>query len=570
MGCGDAPFIHGCDAMRVVAKTAFYALVIAVWLPVSALAGNGIAMGLAPVNDWSTQQPFLDVMKTARRWIGHRPNQWGGMDFAALEAAGVLDENGWPTVIPDDLGSIGTVLLTDLPTEASLFSGRYRLRFDGEGIVEVGGRATNVRYGRREVLFDFTPGPGPVEIRIQRTDRQDYVRNITIVKLDHVATFDAGAVFHPTWLAYLDGLRAVRFMDWMNTNNSDQRVWKDRAKVGDFSYSWRGVPVEVMVMLANKAGADPWFNMPHLANDTYSKNFAKLVNETLSADQNVYVEYSNEVWNWQFDQAEWADAKAKVRWSEKHRGAQYYGMRAAQVADIWSSVFVNDRTRLINVVATQTGWLGLETDILNAPNWVGENPENNRPPHEAFDAYAVTGYFGHYLGTAEYAPVVLEWLDESRDVARSAGQEAGLSGVELKEHTDLHQFDLAFKYAFTELGQSETGDTVADLSRRIFPYHKKVADQYGLKLIMYEGGSHVVGIGNQMNDPDLAEFFVALNYTNEMGALYDDVLTGWADAGGGLFNAYSDVQAPGKWGSWGALRFLGDDNPRWTALGRRK
>lgn len=51
-----------------------------------------------------------------------------------------------------------------------------------------------------------------------------------------------------------------------------------------------------------------------------------------------------------------------------------------------------------------------------------------------------------------------------------------------------------------------------------------------------------------------------------MGALYTTLLEGWKAVGGQLFNAYSDVYAPTKWGSWGALRYLDDDNPRWDAL----
>ena len=41
---------------------------------------------------------------------------------------------------------------------------------------------------------------------------------------------------------------------------------------------------------------------------------------------------------------------------------------------------------------------------------------------------------------------------------------------------------------------------------------------------------------------------------------------GWRAAGGTLFNAFVDVAAPSRWGSWGALRHLDDDTPRWQAL----
>ncbi|MDV7390709.1 cellulose-binding protein, partial [Arthrospira platensis SPKY1] len=61
----------------------------------------------------------------------------------------------------------------------------------------------------------------------------------------------------------------------------------------------------------------------------------------------------------------------------------------------------------------------------------------------------------------------------------------------------------------------------------LFPYHAKIAAQYGLTLMMYEGGTHVVPMGVQQGDDELSEFFIHLNYTPEMGALYRDLLAGW-------------------------------------------
>ena len=134
--------------------------------PPSATGPVPMAVGLSPVNDWSVQQPFLDVMKTARSWIGHKPGEWGGMTFAEFVSGGYLDENGWPKSKPKGIKSIGTMILTDLPEVAASMVGRYRLRFEGKGLVEVGGRATNKSYGKNEVQFDFTPGSGSVQIRI--------------------------------------------------------------------------------------------------------------------------------------------------------------------------------------------------------------------------------------------------------------------------------------------------------------------------------------------------------------------------------------------------------------------
>jgi hypothetical protein len=105
-----------------------------------------------------------------------------------------------------------------------------------------------------------------------------------------------------------------------------------------------------------------------------------------------------------------------------------------------------------------------------------------------------------------------------------------------------------------------------DLLGRVLPYHADIAATNDLDLIMYEGGSHVVGIGPMVDDTALTGFFTHLNYTPEMGALYAELLAGWQALGGQMFTAYVDVATPAKWGSWGALRSLDDDNPRWNAL----
>ena len=196
-------------------------------------------INLSALADWSTQQPFIDRMKVARTWIGHRPGQWGGLDEEDLNALGVLDEAGWPKRMPSELGSIGTLVMTDLPEEAASLSGRYVLRFDGNGIVEVSGRASNVRYGDNRVSFDFTPGRGGVDIRIQRTDRNgsgDYVRNITVMREDRAEMYDAGAVFNPDFLNVISGFDGLRFTEWMQTNHSPVRTWEERPLPLDYTY----------------------------------------------------------------------------------------------------------------------------------------------------------------------------------------------------------------------------------------------------------------------------------------------------------------------------------------------
>jgi hypothetical protein len=529
---------------------------------------SDVAIGLAPVTDWSVQQPFLDVMKTARPWIGHLPHRWGGMETETLRAAGFLGPDGWPLRMPPILGSIGTLVLTDMPPQATSLAGTYRVRFEGSGVIEVTGRAQNVRYGENEITFDYTPGPGSVDLRIQRINVTDPPRNITMVPRDKAALFDAGEVFNPDWTRRIGQFKALRFMDWMETNDSAVARWEDRPKVQDVTYAEKGVPVEVVVALANQLGVDAWFNMPHLADDTYVRNFASYVKDHLHPGLKAYVEFSNEVWNWQFGQARWAGQQAEARWGEPEKGMQYYGLRAAEVAAIWSEVFGTEaEARLVNVISTQTGWLGLETEALDAPL---ARAEGRASPATAFDAYAISGYFGGILGTEARNDMVHGWLTKSLEEAEARADAQGLAGEEREAFLLAHRYDHATRLAAQELRDGaisgDPTDTVLDLQARVWPYHAAVARAHELDLIMYEGGTHLVGIGPQVDDAALTSFFQHFNYTDEMGALYKALLAGWKAAGGQLFNAYADVYAPTKWGSWGALRHLDDVNARWNAL----
>ncbi|HEX9858982.1 MAG TPA: hypothetical protein VGA75_11560, partial [Paracoccaceae bacterium] len=108
--------------------------------PLPAVTNPSLGLGLAGVNDWSVQQPFLDVMKTARPWTGHLPSQWGGRDHAALAAGSWLDADGWPKALPPDVTGLSTLFLTALPPEAAGLAGRYVLHFAGKGALRLEGR----------------------------------------------------------------------------------------------------------------------------------------------------------------------------------------------------------------------------------------------------------------------------------------------------------------------------------------------------------------------------------------------------------------------------------------------
>jgi hypothetical protein len=405
------------------------------YVPGVGLENPSLAMGLNGISDWSTQHPFVDLMKTARPWIGHLPGQWGGVDTAELKAKGALDPFGWPKFIPDNVTKLEAFILTDQPAEAVGLTTRYRMRYDGTGTIRVAGRAQNIQRNDHEVFFDFTPGEGLVALAISATDpgkTGDYIRNISVVRVDQIPLFEGGAVFNPIWVNHVTDLRIVRFMDWMQTNGSNIENWQDRPKPQHYTYVDKGVPVEVMVALANQIGADPWFNMPHKATDGYVQGFAEYVEGNLSDGLMAHVEYSNEVWNFIFSQAEWAGDQARERWGEDAPGdawLQYAGLRATEMVQIWNAAYGDGAdARLVRVLATHTGWPGLEASVLEAPLWLAETEPPRPPPASYFDAYAITGYFGHEVGTDALAPNILSWIKDSKDKAIKKADVLGLEG----------------------------------------------------------------------------------------------------------------------------------------------
>lgn len=531
---------------------------------------EGMSVNLSGVSDWSSEIPFIDVFKAARTWTGHVRYQWGGMDENELRAGGFLDENGWILRLPGNVTSISTLLLTDLPAQANSAAGRYDLRYRGKGRIDVGGGATRVEREPGLISFDFRPGPETaVEVIIRGVDPADPIRDITVIRQDRRDLAAEGKVFNPDFLARLKGVEGIRFMDWMRTNDSTLASLDDRPRLEDHVWTREvGAPVEVMIALANELDADPWFTIPHLADDALVREYARLVRAGLEPGLRASVELSNEVWNPQFTQAHWADAGAKDLWNHDWARVQYGAYRAMQVADIWAEEFGDEADqRLVRVIATQSGWKGIEEDLLNAPVWQENDPDTYRPPHEAFDAYAITGYFGGIVADEARAELVKQWITEGLEAAARDADARDLSGETRESYIRAHRHDLAISNALADLRDgSVSGVTEGSLQSLIeddFAYHREVADRYGLDLVMYEGGSHIVAGASEYNNNEMTEFLIALNYAPGIADLYRELIEGWQAVTDQPFNHFMAIYSPTRYGSWGLLRYLDDDNPRW-------
>jgi hypothetical protein len=83
---------------------------------------------------------------------------------------------------------------------------------------------------------------------------------------------------------------------------------------------------------------------------------------------------------------------------------------------------------------------------------------------------------------------------------------------------------------------------------------KQVADKFGVKLVAYEGGQHLVAIHGAENREGLTRALHAANAHPRMGQIYQRYFEAWQAAGGDLFCHFASVAPWSKWGSWGLLQ----------------
>ncbi len=499
------------------------------------MPGPSLGINLSPVVDWSTAYPFLDHFKMSRTWLTQRDGVWSTNQENLLD----LDSEGWVRDFTKD-GSpapfqrVNTIVNTG---SENLRDGNWIIDWQGEGRIEVSNARIVSRSGNQIVL---DPGNGAVEISIHSTDPNNngnYLRDIRFYHQNDKALIDAGAIFNPAFLEKIEDFRVLRFMDWMQTNNSTDRTWGDAPAIGAAQQT-AGVSVDVMVALANKVGADPWFTIPHGADAEYIRQFATYVRDHLDPNLVARFEYSNEVWNWSFEQAQWADQQARNAWGQTEGGwMQWYGVKSAEMANIVADVFGSQTgTRALNVFSTQAGWEGLEQYALDAPAHVARG--GAAPKDAPFHIYSIAPYFGGSIGDSSMQDQINSWASQG---------EAG------------------FRAALDYLSRNIDSDVA-----RMVAYHAGQARAQGWQIEAYEAGQHIVdhaGLFGGAEDPAITRFYTELVARPEMADLYQRYFETWRDNGGGMMAHYSDITTPGRYGSWGLWESAySEDTPRARAV----
>ena len=97
----------------------------------------------------------------------------------------------------------------------------------------------------------------------------------------------------------------------------------------------------------------------------------------------------------------------------------------------------------------------------------------------------------------------------------------------------------------------------------------KVAKSFGVDLVAYEGGQHLVDWNTRKVNEHPNELLYAANRDPRMGLVYDELLREWRKAGGKLFVAFSAPRIYSWYGSWGIkehIRQPRSEAPKYDSL----
>lgn len=498
-----------------------------------------IGTNLAGMADFGTELPFVDLMHNAREWytqdVGN-PNGAFNSDQATHLS---YRPDGYPTHSPQTIpeSDFPQIPLTIWGITAGWPAGEYVVLWEGTGTLRLFGSFSNLtETGPGRTTFDLVPQPeGIVEIGITTSDINDPVRNIRVIMPGHETTY-ADQPFNPTWLDKLAPFKTVRFMDWGQTNNWGQARdeswqnptefdWAERSQMDHYTWAYeKGIPYEMMVKLMNDIDLDGWVCVPHRASPDYIAGLAAYLRDNIETDRHLYVEYSNETWNWIFGQAQWLNfygcEQTGTSWPE---GIVPYVQRCM---DGFTAAYDGQLDRITRVVGTQLSWVDVSQRITA-----------NMTPG-SFDAVTPTWYFG--------------FTSEGEAELDALGAAATVDDV-----ADRAEEGLAQSFVYLEEQLTE------------------VAEPLGLPLVFYEGGQHLTPTPFGVM-PSYADALLGVQRSPRMYDLYNEWMDSVRTLQSGndplLLMHFSFVaNRSAQFGSWGILETMDQDTnlipaPKYSAV----
>ncbi len=466
--------------------------------PSTGSAHTKIGGNLNSIADFNRNHEFVDLVKQSRLFLTLAPSAFDDSEVINRAPVGA---DGWPTtdfrlfVMAGNDGVLG-------------LGGVYKISFTGAVSASLGGfpnalsnrtfdAATNT------TRIDWTWPNGNDNIFLEFRNTGGTLKNLKIIRPGFPAVNTP--TFTPQYLDHIKRFSLLRFMDWSRTNeNNEPLTLADRLALENRRVETKVARWETIIELANAVQRDIWINIPVHADDAYVTSVAQLMKATLKPQLNIYIEYSNEIWNGQFAQsgvnrsltaAELAANPASpLRFDNTTDqfvpSFRRVGKRSKEISDLFKGVFgqaaINTRVRV--VLAGQMA----NPFILNEGLRVVQEGMGV-PVGNVF--YAISGAPYYFLGK-----------DDVVDASNGASVTQILDGLE-------QEVDAApVRYFYAE--------------------HAAIAARFGLKVMAYEGGPDTFG-GNNLTNKRLA-------YADpRMRTICNKALNDWYKAGLGEFLWFS-------------------------------
>ena len=515
------------------------ALIFAVSAQANPNQNSPLGMNTNEALEVDASLPFVDLFRLSLPFNEARP--W------FTKGNVIFDNNGWPKNLNG--GKAGTRFLSHMPM-AALPQGDYTVLYEGQGKIRYGASAKLVSQSPGRDIIRIVPQKQAKElyptatatIFIDESNPSNYIRNIRIIMpggicrnnpikhvnnpricpnnsyLSFVDSYQRGGkpiTFNPDFLNFMKDFKVVRFMNMSGVTRNNLSSWNNRPTIQKATWGGkegvRGVPLEIMIELANILNIDPWFNVPHAADNTFITRMAQTVKQQLKPNLRVYIEYTNEAWNNIFvPQAEHMKQtgyKLKLDKNRNIAGSKYYSKQSVHIFKVWERVFGNNN-RLVRVMGGMTTNTKLTETLLGFDG-----------AYKHVDALAIAPYF--------------HFPQEKMGGIRSVND--------------------VFKELNAPDNRYSLKNTLDFVAKQI-----EVTKGFGVDLVAYEGGQHLVHHKTHSMTEGATPFLYQANKDQRMGAAYYQLLAGWKKLGGKLFIPFS-APRPTTWhGSWGVKEHIAE------------
>lgn len=425
-----------------------------------------------------------------------------------------LDGHGWPN---GDAGVTVFDTRVNMPWDHTYpdampedDSGAYHLAFTGQAVVVPGDSTFTIarqvyHAASKTTTADLLLPKGQNLLVIRFTNTNGGVQNVRLIRPGYTA--DTKQIFTTPYLNALKPFTTLRFMDFLSMNNFNNPAqggaypaatnWADRRLPDDStqmdSGGKHGEAWEYAADLANETGKDLWINIPISASDNYIMQLATLLHKIVKPQLPIYVEYSNEVWNYGFVQNWWNGAAAKAE-NIEGGGAIRYAKRTVEISNLFRKVY---------------GPAAMNATIRPVLMW------------QEYDYPTVWN--------------MLKWIDTTYGPPKNLLYAIGDA-------------------AYIDADTTTSVDTIlaalqksSDNSRKMTEGYTYVARLYGLKQMAYEGGVGMNGAGD-------LDKKLAANRDPRIGPILKrHLLENWFAAGGDLFCYFNLYGIPSQWGTWALI-----------------